>query len=1227
MAGGSQTLETIIAINAKVGNGFSQVGATLTELGTMVDGISRELINFGKESTEVYKDYEKSMKEAEIALSTSYERNSKELADAMDTLNAKATEWAATTIFHTDDVANAINQAAHAGWDLNEILEGIPSAMQLAQAGSIDLSTAMEYIAKTTAAFDIPFEELDEFIDMWVYAANSSVGDVDDFGRAMEKMGSTMRFTDSKEELFALIGLMHDMGESGSTAATLLRTSMMRIIAPSGVASQVMEELGATKEEIDAIREDTSKKEALNLLASYGFSAFDENNQAKPMIEIYAELGEVLAKIAGGYENITKNKTTLGVLSTIFGNRGITGALNIVTALEHAVTLRDELLAGNAEGYGAYAQETMLDTLYGSAEIFESKMERLKQVVGGRISDELQSAMESIGGFIDDLSEMDPGKMDALIGGLEVIAAAGPGLLLAGTAFRFLGFLFTPTGAFGIGLLLLTAAAKAVKELKEADYKDQFGDMEMDMTGLKNYIHGLGEEYRTAYTEADTFAEKVQESFTTYRAATEGLSTNLFSMMLEHSELTPADYEKLLTLADDMVTAAQEAVYAAASGDATYFTELFGGEEAAMENPIYRSIIEKTNDAYEESQGKVAEIGSNLRAAIIEAYADENISEDEYNKILALMRNLSDETARAAAEAESEEARIRMKKWLYKAQTGSYEDITELAGTATSERDQFLAEAEERFIDRYVRLQEHGGSTAELETVQAMHEAEIMEIKAQYDDFLLSLANGTIANNGQSESYALAAQYAQMYMSGQLNADAANLLLRQALGDSVYAGGSGDTSNRAILGRMLGEAILSMGGEEEVAKRIAYYQSTGNTEMANRLRQFYTMEQLVNNFGIAQGKSDWGWLDWANFTPNFSTSNMYGEDAKIFQDAWRYQFEQMYGMGEMSAADAKTAIGLFGQSMESIYGLMTVIGRAAAGEKGYAGGSTISSTRDSMDEASRLMWDTIVENLKENYDLSEVAKGKGWFADGELQNYLAIWDLLYGSASAHAEDYRREPETGTAGIGEAVNLSEYNDSLDRVDQLREQGVEVDIRANDQELNATIDGADGQTLVEYLDGDAEQLHFKIMNEDGQLLEEKVDGDTTQLRDAILKYQNMTIHVNVTGTKLFAQGGRATEASIFGEAGAEWAIPEKHDARTAELLNMARAASGFTWEELLGSYGGLNAGIAQKGTTTVVYSPTINAADVTGVEQALADDKRRFEKWFNDRAMVEAAEVYS
>ena len=139
---------------------------------------------------------------------------------------------------------------------------------------------------------------------------------------------------------------------------------------------------------------------------------------------------------------------------------------------------------------------------------------------------------------------------------------------------------------------------------------------------------------------------------------------------------------------------------------------------------------------------------------------------------------------------------------------------------------------------------------------------------------------------------------------------------------------------------------------------------------------------------------------------------------------------------------------------------------------------------------------------------------------------------------------------------------------------------------------------------------------------------VTGDVSQLRALIEGQNGRTITVNITGKKMFAEGGRATEASIFGEVPgqAEWAIPEAHTERTAELLNAARAASGFTWPELLSRFGGLNAN-PQTQPTTIVYSPTINAADANGVEKVLQDDKRRLEEWFENKKMRDAVEVYT
>ena len=203
--------------------------------------------------------------------------------------------------------------------------------------------------------------------------------------------------------------------------------------------------------------------------------------------------------------------------------------------------------------------------------------------------------------------------------------------------------------------------------------------------------------------------------------------------------------------------------------------------------------------------------------------------------------------------------------------------------------------------------------------------------------------------------------------------------------------------------------------------------------------------------------------------------------------------------------------------------------------------------------------------------------------------------------------------------------------------MKAQGIDqasVQVDGDTERLVAKIDAEDQQTLLEFVDGDITDLHGSIISEDGQIITTFVDGNTQRLREAIAAIGNQTVYVNVAARGLlpglggggFAEGGRAVIPSIFGEAGPEWAIPEEHTNRTAELLNAAREASGFTWPELLAKFGGLNAD-SNHTPSTLIYSPTIQATDVTGVERALLEDKARLEKWWTDRQIREEMEVYA
>ena len=982
----TQQIQTQIVINATAGSGFSDVGNTLTEMGTMISGLSEQIINFGKSSAGVYKDYEFSMKEAEVALATTYGEGSKELGDVMSQLNSAASQWAATSIFHTNDIADAINNAAHANWDLDMILNGMPAVMQLAQAGGMDLSQAFEYVASSMAGLNVPYEELTGFVDMWTFAANSSLGDAQSFGEAMSKMGSVMQFAGSREELFSLIGLMHDMGTSGSEAATMLRTSMLRILAPSGTANKALGELEdtyfATNEEIQAIIADADASEASELLESYGFNAYDAEGQAKPILQIFSELGDVLADVAGGYENITKNETTLGVLNKVFGTRGIIGATNIVNGLQHAKELQDQLIQGEHEGYGSYSADVMNNTFYGQVELLGSKIEELERRTGSVLAEQLQPVMDFLGNIVDGINSLDEGTFNALVSGLEAIAGVGIGLVAAGTAMRTLGMLVSPTGQLALGITVLTTAAAAIKELREADLESAFGTATIDEQAINSYVTGLTKEFGDAYTEVNKFNTALNDSVTAYQNASSTFSSNLLADMITGTTLTGQQIEDYKAMGEQMYQSLMEGISASAGASASYLEAMFGGEGTAEYDPDFQYLFELTNESYNSAVAQAESLSQGMRDAMTAAFDDGTITPDEYNELLTYMNNYNEAMAKAAAEAEDRERNVGLAKQLRRAQTASLDEIEQVGGEIETERQK--------------------------------------AVDAERDKYLTELAKYDVAHKERMET-----------LTTQEERDEETALYESAI------------------------SALESSYDERIAAVTAPYD-----------------EALI----------------------------------------------ALYNSQIQQSENADKA-------------------HAALGEQ-----LSVVQTRS--------------------------LEGQGF----ELSRYGA-----------------QKTIEGT------LNLTEGLDELNN-------------------LTATVNG------------DTTELQMSIMEEDGTEITTDVYANMSAVEAALQSYQGRTIRINLTGANLYAEGGRASVPSVFGEAGPEWAIPEEHTQHTADLLDAARQASGFTWSELLTRSGGLNASTSPS-NTTIVYSPVINATDASGMERVLQDDKNRLERWMRDREMRNRLEAYA
>lgn len=247
------------------------------------------------------------------------------------------------------------------------------------------------------------------------------------------------------------------------------------------------------------------------------------------------------------------------------------------------------------------------------------------------------------------------------------------------------------------------------------------------------------------------------------------------------------------------------------------------------------------------------------------------------------------------------------------------------------------------------------------------------------------------------------------------------------------------------------------------------------------------------------------------------------------------------------------------------------------------------------------------------YEANKDTKGRlaEWVKQSGNENLAGIItesDFLWGAVRRYGDEVRADE----AVLAEQLQAQAAGDAqayVSKVQETLDQTPATPDFANAAELQTQAAG-DAQTYVNQAQAELDKRPLKIKVD--MVYGQTISGGT-----------NFGIGGGAPGsvrTKThFADGGRADTASIFGEAGPEWAIPEKHTARTASLLEAAAKASGF------GSMG-LTAGRSSSGPATIVYSPVINAQDARGVDGALKEDKKRLEKWWNERAARAEAEAF-
>ena len=1038
-------LKAGIVLGGRVDGSVNVIGAKLDELagkadllgekwlrqGARIDQVGRQIINLGKESVSVYRNYEDGILETRSVLQGVYGNN--ELNKVMESLEKHAQRWAASTIFHTDDVADAMATAAHAGWDYEKILAGLPSAMLAAQAGGMELTQTVDYLAKMLAATNTPFSESGRLIDEWARAADLVATDIPELGNAFIRLGASAQFADSNEELLTMLAILANVGTVGETAGTGVRNMMLRMVAPTKSAAAAMDTLGMSEEELEEAFSgvDEASAEAYETLEEYGFSAYDAQGNLKSFIQIFTELNDALEKLPSEQE---RND----ILATLFPSRTISYAKAMVEAVKNG-SIYDiyNTIANESSGYAQRKQDILMSGLTGALETLGSKAEEVKRKIGEELAPQVTGVSSALGNLLDSIAEMDDVKFTGLVTGLETIAALGAGLLVAGTAMKLIG-LFLAGGYWVVGAAAIIGIAKALKELDEQQFRDKFGDMDLDTDTLSAYVKDLNAAFQAGYTEINSYRDALEGAVTSYTTASQTLSGEMLTKAITGATLMDAEKEQIKGLGRTMGDEVLSGIQASFDETAAYLEMLYGGTGEAKNNPEYQAAILLTDSIHSMMIAEARQLGEDFNKTLSAAMDDSIVTGDEYAVIMEKLQAYNEALAYAQQADRAGELAVQ----LHKAQSVSWDSFADFAKQTEDAFSKAMATEEEEYVrqrakqEAYYRYAIEHGYTNKL-TGNAYTVEDWEKFAASYDA------------QYQARRIALTDQNAQV--------------MATAFDALIASSDYGDAWN------LIKNVYAAYGG----------------------------LDTAFDEYG---NYSD---IDWSRFT------------------------------------DA-TDIAALG---DQVYGLYKDLGRFEKILKPY---------KDSAFGGQMLTMLGMTEGLS---------------------------NVLYASDRGAVAYSGSIAEDMTAQFG-------------------------------QKIEVTDDGTAAETRTEI-----EQVFAEPITQTVNVKRSGEGGSGGKEKKGFWSFLG------------FAEGGRSEEPAIFGEDGPEWAIPEEHSSRTAQLLDAARRGSGFTWKEILERNGGLNANPHSGGSRTLVYSPTIYARDADGVEARLLEDKARLEKWWRERALREEVEVYA
>ena len=234
---------------------IEEVGDKLQTAGDKISGAGQKLLpvtaavaGLGTAAVKTTADFDTSMSQVQATMGITKDAMSELNGESVNTVEALrdlAKQMGSETAFSASECADAMNYLALAGYDTQEIYDTLPTVLNLAAAGGIDLASASDMVTDAMSALGMETREADTMVDQMSKTASTTNTSVAQLGEAILTIGATAKTVKGgTAELNTALGILANNGIKGAEGGTHLRNVILALQSPTDKAAACMESLG-----------------------------------------------------------------------------------------------------------------------------------------------------------------------------------------------------------------------------------------------------------------------------------------------------------------------------------------------------------------------------------------------------------------------------------------------------------------------------------------------------------------------------------------------------------------------------------------------------------------------------------------------------------------------------------------------------------------------------------------------------------------------------------------------------------------------------------------------------------------------------------------------------------------------------------------------------------------------------------------------------------------------